>query len=65
MCSNLSGLVQTKSTLNDMQVSLFHKEKWCLDKKVIYITLAVEMNENGVAQQGIYMVIKSLIIRVM
>lgn len=36
-------------TTHDMHVSLFLKEKWCLDKKkIIYITLAIEMNENGV-----------------
>lgn len=39
---------KTQHTKHDMHVSLFHKEKWCLDKKVIYITLAIEMNENGV-----------------
>ena len=37
-----------QNTNHDMHVSLFHKEKWCLDKRVIYITQAIEMNENGV-----------------
>lgn len=40
---------EKQSTTHDMHVSLFLKEKWCLDKKkIIYITLAIEMNENGV-----------------
>lgn len=33
---------------HDMHISLFHKEKWCLDKKKVCRTLAIEMNENGV-----------------
>lgn len=32
----------------DMHISLFHKEKWCLDKKSLFsLTLAIEMNKNG------------------